>query len=46
MKTSLVALAIIVLFSISGLSKNKAVKGVFGGAGVIVLVLGITGMLG
>jgi hypothetical protein len=46
MKTSLVASAIIVFFSIAGLSKNKVVKGILGGAGVIVIVLGITGILG
>jgi hypothetical protein len=46
MKTSLLVLAIIMLFSICGLSKNKVVKGVLGSAGVGLLILAISGVLG
>ena len=46
MKTATFLLAVLILFGAAGLSQNKTVKRVLASAGAVLLVLGVTGLLG
>jgi hypothetical protein len=46
MKSSHFAILLIALFAGAGLVKNKIAKVVLGAAGVILMVLGVTGLMG
>jgi hypothetical protein len=46
MKSSHYAILLIALFAGAGLVKNKIAKALLGAAGVLLLVLGVTGLMG